>query len=331
MPRHPPSFQRRGFATGLFVAVGAVLALLVGITTQPFVQARPSTPPAVDPARLHAHVRALSQDFHPRSVEHPQQLASAAHYVHEALTAAGAQVQRQPVVVEGERFENLVARFGPADGPLLVIGAHYDSHGLTPGADDNASGVAGLIELARLLAQHPPARPIELVAYTLEEPPHFRTEQMGSAHHARALAERGQAVELMVSLEMIGFFSDTPGSQHYPVPGLSWLYPDRGNFIGLVSRPEDWRETRRLKAAMRGATPLPVASINTLPRVPGVDFSDHLSYWHRGMPAVMVTDTAFARNLEYHRAGDTHERLDYRRMAQVVQGIFAFTQSRGDK
>lgn len=318
--------------------VSGVLAIgligLIGLwwlTTQPFVSPVPSSPPPVDAARLQAHVRHLSTVTVPRSFERAGTLALAADHVQQAMTAAGARVQRQAVQVQGETFHNIVARFGPAQGPLLVIGAHYDSHGhtATPGADDNASGVAGLIELARLLAAHPPPVPVELVAYTLEEPPHFRTADMGSAHHARALAARGQPVSLMMSLEMIGYFSDEEGSQHYPVPGLSLLYPSRGNFIGIVSRPQDWRETRQLKAAMLGATPLPVASINTLPLVPGVDFSDHLSYWVSGFPAVMVTDTAFARNLEYHRAGDTHDRLDYRRMAQVVQGVYAFVQSRG--
>lgn len=280
--------------------------------------------------RLQAHVRHLSTVTVPRSFEQAETLAAAARYVHDELAATGARVERQAVKVEGESFHNIVARFGPAQGPLLVIGAHYDSHGhtRTPGADDNASGVAGLIELARLLVAHPPTQPVELVAYTLEEPPHFRSDDMGSARHAQALAASGRPVELMISLEMIGYFSDAEGSQHYPVPGLSWLYPSRGNFIGIVSRPQDWRETRRLKAAMRGAAPLPVESINTVPAVPGVDFSDHLSYWRAGLPAVMVTDTAFARNLEYHQAGDTHDRLDYRRMAQVVQGVFAFVASR---
>lgn len=334
MPRPTrPLHRRTSVVGGALLAASLLLAALWWLSTQPFVQPLPSTPPAVDPAQLQAHVRALSQRFHPRSFEHPQVLAAAADHVHAALAATGATVERQPVKVEGERFDNLVARFGPADGPLLVIGAHYDSHGhtQTPGADDNASGVAGLIELARLLVRHPPSQPVELVAYTLEEPPHFRTGDMGSARHAGALAAAGRPVELMISLEMIGYFSDAAGSQHYPVPGLSLLYPDRGNFIGIVSRPQDWRETRRLKAAMLGATPLPVRSINTLPQVPGVDFSDHLSYWQHGMPAVMVTDTAFARNVEYHQAGDTHERLDYRRMAQVVQGVFAFVHSRSGR
>jgi Peptidase family M28 len=143
---------------------------------------------------------------------------------------------------------------------------------------------------------------------------------MGSCWHARS----GRAVQLMISLEMIGYFSDAEDSQAYPVPGLGWLYPTKGDFIAIVSRLHDWAETRRLKAAMLGASDLPVRSINTLPIVPGVDFSDHLCYWEQGMPAVMVTDTAFNRNPAYHGAGDTFDRLDYRRMAKVVQGVYAY-------
>src|SRR5262249_2014507 len=154
------------------------------------------------------------------------------------------------VLVQGERFFNVVARFGPAEGPLLVVGAHYDSYGdsiaaaragtygpetHTPGADDNASGVAGLIELAHLLARQPPGSPVERAAYTLGEPPPFRTDHRGSCGHARGLARDGRAVELMISLEMIGYFSDAEDSQVYPVPGMGWLYPTKGNFIAIVS------------------------------------------------------------------------------------------------
>jgi hypothetical protein len=127
----------------------------------------------------------------------------------------------------------------------------------------------------------------------------------------------------MISLEMIGYFDGQPGSQAYPAPGLSLLYPTRGNFIAVVGRIQDWAATRRVKAAMRGASGLPVHSINAPALIPGVDFSDHSSYWDEGFTAVMITDTAFYRNPNYHQAGDTVDTLDYVRMAQVVQGIFA--------
>jgi Zn-dependent M28 family amino/carboxypeptidase len=330
----------KNFLLSFAAATLAILMMAWVVVTQPFVSPMPSRPPAADAERLHADVRYLSETTYPRSFDQPKKLAAAAGYIRNALLATGARVEEQEVLVEGERFRNIVAHFGPEQGRLLIVGAHYDSHGEvtsaraggkaftrdthTPGADDNASGVAGLLELARLLAKNPPPRPVELVAYTLEEPPHFRSENMGSARHAASMASSGRAVELMISLEMIGYFSDAPGSQEFPFPGMGLLYPTTGNYIAVVSRLQDWAQTRRLKAVMAGASQLPVYSINAVPAVPGVDFSDHQSYWNRDIPAVMVTDTAFNRNTEYHLAGDTHDRLDYRRMAMVVQGIHSF-------
>ncbi len=297
--------------------------LLIGLVVQPFVHPISSTPPDVAPEELQAHVRRLSVDLHPRRFDRVDQLDLAAAYIQEQLGASGGRVSLQRVQVGGREYKNVLASYGPQTGPVLVIGAHYDSHGATPGADDNASGVAGLLELGKLLGRHPPPRAVELVAYTLEEPPYFRTEHMGSAWHASALRASGRQVQLMLSLEMIGYFSDAAGSQLYPFKPMSLLYPQRGNFIAVVSRFGDFRITRRVKAIMSGASTLPVHSINAPPVVPGIDFSDHLNYWSRGYPALMLTDTAFMRNPHYHQTTDTHEKLDYARMAKVVQGIYA--------
>ena len=147
---------------------------------------------------------------------------------------------------------------------------------------------------------------------------------MGSVKQAESLKAAAQPVDLMISLEMIDYVTDEPNSQNYPVAGMNALHPSTGNFIAIVSRHSDWQQTRTLKAVMSSATPLPVYSINTTLMTPGVGFSDHRSYWQQNYPAVMVTDTAFMRNREYHHAGDTYERLDYRRMGQVVQWVFAF-------
>jgi len=307
-----------------FLAVISVAVLtLAAFVSQPMVAPLPSTAPPVDPARLETHVKKLSVDFFPRSFEHRANLERTAAYIEGQFKEAGAQVSTQLVVVEGERYKNVVARFGPERGRLLVIGAHYDSHGRTPGADDNASGVAGLLELAHMLGRAGPGRPVELVAYTLEEPPHFRTQHMGSVWHARALKAEGRDVELMLSLEMIGYFSDYAGSQSYPLGAMKLGYPDRGNFIALVGKFGDFSMSRSVKAAMSGASELPVFSLNAPSLVQGVDFSDHRSYWAQGYPALMVTDTAFMRNRNYHRAGDTFDRLDYKRMAMVVQAVYA--------
>jgi Zn-dependent M28 family amino/carboxypeptidase len=329
----------------LLIAIGfpaCVLAGIVGIVTQPFVAPIVSTPPVVDPKQLEEHVRHLSKDLYPRSYDRFKNIELAAAYIQKEFEASGGKVSSQEVSVQEATYRNVVARFGPSSGPVLVVGAHYDSHGdgnagarsplgyspetHTPGADDNASGIAGLLELARLLGSSKQQRAIELVAYTLEEPPHFRTEHMGSAWHARFLRQANRKVELMLSLEMIGYFSDEPHSQHYPVPLLASLYSERGNFIALVGKLGDFGAIRKVKAAMAGATSLPVYSINAPPLLQGIDFSDHLSYWNEGIPAIMVTDTAFMRNQNYHLPGDTFEKLDYGRMAKVVQGVYAFTQ-----
>jgi Peptidase family M28 len=291
--------------------------------SQPGVRAIESREVAVEVAALQRHVQALAVTYYPRSVENFAMLEAAGEYVLAEMRAAGASPEIQDVDVNGTVYRNFVARFGPSEGPLLVIGAHYDACGQTPGADDNASGVAALLELTRLLARSPPSQPVELVAYTLEEPPHFRTEHMGSFRHASGLAQQKRAVRLMVSLEMIGFYRDEPKSQDYPVAGLGLLYPDQGNFIAIVGAFGDVSNMRRIKALFMGASDLPVESINAPSSVPGVDFSDHANYWRFDMPAVMVTDTAFLRNPNYHEPGDTPDTLDYARMAKVVRAMHA--------
>lgn len=278
---------------------------------------------AVSADRLERHVRALSERFVPRDYLHPENLDRAAAYISAEMEAAGGTVVEQPFEVRGAGYRNVIASFGPKGTERIVVGAHYDTAGEVPGADDNASGVAGLIELARLLAAAPPAVGVDLVAYSLEEPPYFRSPHMGSSVHARSLREQGVRVRAMISLEMIGYFVDTPGSQSFPVGVLRWFYPGEGSFITVVGRLGDRALVRRIRGAMRRAAPLPVQSINAPRWVPGVDFSDHASYWDAGYRAVMVTDTAFYRNPFYHTARDTAGTLDYPRMAMVVRGVDA--------
>ncbi len=209
--------------------------------------------------------------------------------------------------------------------PRIVVGAHYDAFGMfgsNPGADDNASGTAGLLELARLLRGQSLARRVDLVAFTLEEPPLFGSARQGSRVHARGLAAAGVRVEAMVCLEMIGYFSER---QPWPSVLLALVYPRRGHFVGVVGQPFDRGLARRVKRSMRvaagpGGARVPVYSFNG-PAMMGTDASDHASFWELGIPAVMVTDTAFLRNPHYHAPGDRPETLDYRRMAAVVDGV----------
>ena len=292
--------------------------------TQPlFVRSPTSTAGLVDPTRLQEHVVKLSRELVPRDEGHIENLDRVAEYIKNEFSKTSARISEQPYRVEGKSYRNIMAQFGPIGGKRVVIGAHYDTAGPLPGADDNASGVAGLIELARLFDKQTPSMLIELVAFTLEEPPYFRTTGMGSSVHAKSLRAQNADVLAMLSLEMIGYFSEADGSQHFPAAILQAFYPTRGNFIAVVGRISDGLLTRRLKSAMVRGTSLPVYSINAPAFVPGVDFSDQLNYWDAGFRAVMITDTAFYRNTHYHTANDTAEKLDYNRMAMVVEGVYA--------
>lgn len=281
--------------------------------------------PRASSQRLERDVLQIVEAFGPRGDEQPAALDAVADYLAAQLEATGGRVRRQPYEgLDGLGYQNVIARFGPDEGPVLVVGAHYDAAGGLPGADDNASGTAGLLELGRLLGEGPePSMTIELVAYSTEEPPHFRTEQMGSAVHVERSLEAGADIRLMICLEMIGRFEDEPGSQTFPVPGLGLLYPTTGDYMVIVGRLGEGRLVRRAKRAFMSGTALPVRSINAPPTVPGIDFSDHLNYWAHDIPAVMVTDTAFFRNFDYHTEADVPERLDYDRMAKTVDGVYA--------
>jgi hypothetical protein len=310
----------------MFVAsLGLFSTLVLGVAyvTQPLIPKSGNLSlGTVDPSWLRIHVRTLSEKLSPRDESHPQNLDLVAEYIRQEFEKTSGRVTEQPFSVRGETYKNIIVQFGPETGERVVVGAHYDTAGPRPGADDNASGVAGLIELAKLLNRQTIPLCIELVAYTLEEPPNFRTPEMGSAVLAASLKREGVRVRAMFSLEMIGYFDDTADSQSYPSPLLSSFYPSRGNFIAVVGNLGEGLLVRRIKGAMIRASTLPVRSINAPAMISGIDFSDHLNYWNQGYPAVMITDTAFYRNHAYHSSEDTASKLDYRRMAMVVVDVF---------
>jgi hypothetical protein len=275
---------------------------------------------AADEARLRRHVEFLARDAAPRDVGHPENLLRARDYIEAELAAAGARVRRQQYVAQGQTFWNVVAELGPEGNEPFVVGAHYDACCETcanPGADDNASGVAGLFETARLLAPLPLARPLVLVAYSTEEPPFFFTDAMGSAVHAASLRRAGTRIAGMVSLEMLGYYAP---KQPLPNPLFGLAYPSRGEFIAVVGRWADRRLARDFRRGIDAASATPAYSYSG-PIVSGIEASDHASYWTEGYTAIMVTDTAFLRNPNYHEPTDTPDTLDYRRMAEVVTGI----------
>lgn len=279
--------------------------------------------PAVSTETLKKHVKTLSVDFFPRNYDTRVNLNKSADYIKQYLLKYSDKATEQIFTVNGETYRNIIARFGSENGDLMVVGAHYDSYGDTYGADDNASGVAGLLELARLLKENPPDQPVELVAYSLEEPPFFGTDNMGSAFHARALKASDTKVKLMLSLEMIGYFNDAPNSQQYPLAFMKKMYSDKGNFIGVIGNMSGGSVAKKVTKIMNQTTNLTTYRLNAPSSVKGIDFSDHRNYWAEGYPALMITNTSFYRNQHYHEShGDDWQSLDYDRMAKVVQGVY---------
>lgn len=274
-----------------------------------------------DPHRLKEHVYTLSEELIPRDAEHPDNLDRVAAFIQDHFEKFAPKVEDQPYTAENMTVRNVRAFFGPDTGERIVVGAHYDVAGPYPGADDNASGVAGLMELARIISSEELPLKVELVSYPLEEPPFFYTRQMGSFVHANSLKEQGIKVRAMLALEMIGYFRDEPGSQSYPLFLLRPFYPSTGDFIAVVGKLFQRKIVKTVRRAMSQATPLNVESLNAPRLLPGVALSDHLNYWWAGYPAAMITDTAFYRNPNYHSALDTPDTLDYERMAQVVDGV----------
>jgi hypothetical protein len=321
-----PEKTRTMFRAGSTIFCGCAMLIAVLAWTRitnPIPKASgPMATEKVSPLRLEKHVRMLAETFFPRDASHPENLLQAADYIRSEFHRAQGNVSDQCYEIRQQTYCNIIARFGPETEERVVVGAHYDAFGELPGADDNASGVAGLIELAHLLAQSAPSVQVELVAYTLEELPHFGTQTTGSAVHANSLRRKGIPVRLMISLEMIGYFNDAEESQRFPFSILKLFYPSRGNFILVVGNLTQWGITRRVKRSMHAATSLPVYSINAPSFVPGVDWSDHRYYWQAGYPALMITNTAFYRNPNYHTAKDTPDTLDYERMAMVVNAVF---------
>jgi len=317
----------RRIARTILLLLAIPLAILWLIMAQPSLVRNSPSRQTVSPATLREHVLVLSDRRHPRSFGHAGNLNACADYIANQFKEAGAVTSFQEFRNGETTYKNVRGFFGDDAGPRIVVGAHYDSCYLTPGADDNASGVAGLIELAHLLGKTNLRTQVEVVAYSLEEPPNFGTDGMGSVHHARLLKSEGVEIASMICLEMIGYFSDRKGSQKFPIRLMRLFYPSKANFIAVIGSLGQRRLAREVRNLMRGATDLAVHSLNAPRLVPGVDFSDHMNYWNEGYDAVMITDTAFYRNANYHEQGDTPDTLDYERMSRVVIGVYEAVKS----
>ncbi len=324
--------MRRAVILPLAVLLGVVvlsaLAAYVVVVDMPGRSFRgtPTAPTAAErelATALAGHVNTLAGDIGERNLGRYEALCAAANYVDVTLNVIGLDVVRQSFQVDGRPVHNLVSTL-PGRGDtdeIVVVGAHYDSAPGTPGANDNATGVAAMLEIARALAGRDDLqRTVQLVAFVNEEPPHFQTDRMGSLVHARSLASADARVVAMLSLETMGYYRDEPGSQSYPSP-LSLVYPDRGDFVALVGNLRSRPLVRRAIGVFRRTTAFPSEGVAAPGGIPGIGWSDHWAFWQSGYPAVMITDTALFRYPFYHRADDTPDAIDPERLARVVGGV----------
>ena len=260
-------------------------------------------------------------DYGYRNYKNPDVLDSVAYFIKNKFKTLTDSVTEQVYNVNGKDYRNIIASFNANKNERLIIGAHYDVYGDQDGADDNGSAVVGLIWLAQLLKDEKLDFRIDFVAYTLEEPPFFRTENMGSHVHASGLKENNVPVKGMICLESIGYFSDEKGSQTYSTPLHKLTMGTAGNYILVVSRKEDGEFGKAMTNKMKDAGLISTKSVKGLKRLKGVDLSDHRNYWKYGYPAVMITNTAYYRNKNYHRKSDTIETIDFRRLSAVIHQL----------
>lgn len=274
--------------------------------------------------QLRTHVEKLAGEIGEHNIFHPEALAAAADYITEQWRGQGYGVRKQNYLVRGGECSNVEVTCPGTkrSEEVILIGAHYDSVSGSPGANDNGSGVAALLELSRLFKETQPAVTLRFVAFVNEEPPFFFWNNMGSMIYAKAAKRRGDRIRYMISLETIGYYSNEPDSQFYP-PFLKYFYPDIGNFIAFVSNFSSGRIMRHCLKNFTSASDFPVQSIAAPSFVPGVFWSDHLAFWRHGFKAFMITDTAPYRYPYYHTPEDKPDKLDYASFAKVTNGLFS--------
>lgn len=326
--------QRLSMAKSKLFAAGLVLLLfaspVAAILWMTAVPGRSFTgqPPPITPTErtlanaLRRHVETIAS--RPHNIVHPQALEASASYIETELGGMGYKIERQPFFDGDRQVRNIEAVLAPIDShaPTLVIGAHYDSYGDAPGANDNGTGSAAVLELAKALADRAGRSRLRIrfVLFVNEEPPNFKTPRMGSAVYAARLAASREHVAGMMSLETMGYYRDAAGTQNYPFP-LSLLYPDTGNFIAFVAMTSSRPFLRKTVREFREVATIPSEGGTAPGFVQGIDWSDHWSFAQHGIPGLMVTDTAPFRYPNYHLSADTPDRIDYERLARVVAGL----------
>ena len=264
-------------------------------------------------------VTTLAEEHLDRHTSHPKKLAAAADWVQSEFETLGYAVTRQTYDVRGVSCDNLIAEIKGSE-EIVVLGAHYDAFPETPGANDNASGVAALLSIARYFKDKQPTRTIRFVAFTNEEPPHFNSPYMGSLVYAKQCRANNDQIIAMFSLETMGYYTDEPESQNYPRT-VAWLYPSTGNFVGFVGNKESRKLAERTVKLFRKSVAFPSQGAALPERMVGVGFSDQRSFWANDYPGLMITDTAFFRYDHYHTPEDTPDKLNFPHFARVVEGL----------
>ena len=275
-----------------------------------------------DTIRIKNDLTIITKTDKSRNYKNIEALNFVAQYIFGELSKTCDTVYFQTYLVNGIEYKNVIGSIGRNRKEKIVIGAHYDVAGEQEGADDNASGIVGVLELSRLLAKEPLKYQIEFVAYTLEEPPFFGEQEMGSYIHAKSIFDNGENIKGMICLEMIGYFNDKPKSQDYPVGFLKLFYGDKGDYITVVQKFGNGSFGREVNRLMKKQGFIDTKSFKGPASLQGVDFSDHRNYWKFNYSAVMITNTAFYRNKNYHENTDKIETLDINRMGLVIDELY---------
>ncbi|VAW15711.1 hypothetical protein MNBD_BACTEROID03-2352 [hydrothermal vent metagenome] len=300
-----------------------IILLFAFLVTTAYSQSKPEIVcHYVDTTRVERDMAKITQTQNSRNYLNIETLNYVADYIKAELTKVCDSTAYQNYDVGKRTYKNVIGSIGIKNEERIIIGAHYDVYGNQPGADDNASGIAGLLELARLLAKEKLNYRLDFVAYTLEEPPFFRTEQMGSYIHAKYLQDNQIPVKGMVCLEAIGFFSNKPNSQMYPIKEMNMLYGDKGDFITIVQSGKSGAFGKEFERLMKTSNLIKTNSFIGSSALPGIDFSDHLNYWKFDYEALMITDTAFYRNKNYHTSNDRLETIDFKKMNLVIEQLY---------
>lgn len=273
--------------------------------------------------KLHRHVQVLSEEIGPRNLTHYACLNKAAEYISGEMKSADGDFSRQDYVCDKKEVANLIFEKPGSEKPdeIIVIGSHYDTVTESPGADDNATGIAALLELIHLLHDYPNERTLRFVAFTLEEPPYFGTDMMGSRYNAKHSSEKEENIIAMIAFEMLGYFSENKKSQKYPISSMHQRFPSTGDFLAVLGNSQSDRLSEKIAAFMNETSLIDIGAFIPYSYIPGNDLSDHSSFWAYNYPAVMITDTAFYRNPHYHEVTDTIDKLNFRYFAKGVYSM----------